>query len=255
MLTPLPSDALHRGWLFRLLTAICEQPFLSQHIGFKGGTCAAMRGFLNRFSIDLDFDLLIEEKEMVRVKENLEKVFHSLELKIKDGSMRVPQYYLSYPLLHTASFAPRVSDRSTIKVDVCYPPLKENDYEMVALPEIDRVVRCQTLPTMFANKLIALIDRYENRNKIAGRDLYDVHQFFLQGFSYKKEIILARRKSSLVDFFQELINLVQREVSSTTIDQDLNTLLPYKEFRMIRKILKQESITLLTDELKRLKNN
>ena len=248
MLTPLPRDALHRGWLFRLLTALCEQPFLSQRIGFKGGTCAAMRGFLNRFSVDLDFDLLIEVKELSLVKEHFEKVFHSLELTIKDGSIKVPQYYLSYQTL-------RPSDRNTIKVDVSFPSLKENDYEMVMLPEIDRVVRCQTQDTMFANKLIALIERYENKNKVAGRDLYDVHQFFLQGFRYKKEIIQARRKSSLVVFFEELVDFLQRVVTDRMIEQDLNTLLPYKEFRLIRKILKQESILLLQDELKRLKSD
>ena len=65
MLIPRREDAIHKAWLLRLLTAICEQPTLSQNLGFKGGTCAAMRGFLNRFSIDLDFDLLADGKKKI----------------------------------------------------------------------------------------------------------------------------------------------------------------------------------------------
>ena len=52
-----PADARHKAQLLRLLTAIVDSPYLSQNLYFKGGTCASMLGFLDRFSVDLDFDL------------------------------------------------------------------------------------------------------------------------------------------------------------------------------------------------------
>ena len=57
------------------------------------------------------------------------------------------------------------------------PPPKSNVYETVRLVEIDRIATCQTIETMFANKLVALIERREKTGSIAGRDLYDVHHF------------------------------------------------------------------------------
>ena len=57
MILPSPKDALHRGQMYRVLTAIADSSFLSRSLIFKGGTCAAMQGCLDRFSVDLDFDL------------------------------------------------------------------------------------------------------------------------------------------------------------------------------------------------------
>lgn len=41
----------------RLLIEIVDQPVLAHNLVFKGGTCAGMLGYLDRFSVDLDFDL------------------------------------------------------------------------------------------------------------------------------------------------------------------------------------------------------
>lgn len=248
MLIPRKEDAIHKAWLLRLLTAICEHPMLSQNLGFKGGTCAAMRGFLERFSIDLDFDLLADAKKIPTIRGALENIFIDLDLIIKDKSVKVPQYFMKYP-----SSDPQ--KRNTIKIDISFPPPKANRYEMVRLPEVDRVVKCQTVETMVANKLVALIGRYEHTGKIAGRDIFDVHHFLLQGYPYSKEIILELRKVSIHHFFSQLIRFVDEHVNSTIIDQDLNHLLPYEEFKAIRKILKSETLVLLKDELKRVEKS
>lgn len=245
MLLPRKQDAVHKGWLLRLLTAICEDSLLASGLGFKGGTCAAMMGLLDRFSVDLDFDLLVEKEKMVDVRGAFEKVFIDLGLEIKDQSEKVPQYFLKYPVKSSV-------ERNTVKIDVSFPVSEANDYENVRLPEIDRVVKCQTLETLMANKLVTLIARYERTGKLAGRDLYDIHQFLLQGFSYKKEVILEQRGGTLPDFFQELIGFIEKNVTNTLIDQDLNHLLPNDEFQKNRKILKQETLILLKDELERL---
>lgn len=247
MLIPRREDAVHKAWLLRLLTAICEHSILSQNLGFKGGTCAAMRGFLERFSVDLDFDLLANKQEIISIREALESIFIDLDLTIKDKSTKVPQYFVKYPSTEN-------QQRNTIKIDILFPPPKTNKYEMVRLLEIDRVVKCQTLETMVANKLVALIERHERTGKIAGRDVFDVHHFLLQGYPYSKEIILELRKVSIPHFFSQLIGFVDKHINNTIIDQDLNYLLPDKEFKSIRKILKSETLMLLKDELKRAEN-
>ena len=245
MILPNLKDAIHKAWLYRLLSAIYDNQNLSNVLYFKGGTCAAMLGFLDRFSIDLDFDYIGEKKELKKIRTELEKIFKNLELTVKDKSRNTPQYFLRYPA--------KSNIRNTIKIDITFPPPQANVYKTFRLNDIDRVVTCQTVETMFANKLVALIDRYEKNNSIAGRDLYDIHHFFMEGFRYNSKVIIERRNNNLSFFFQELNDFVSKKINQAFIDQDLNSLLAPDKFQKIRKILKQETLIFLQDELERIK--
>lgn len=246
MILPNPKDAIHKAWLYRLLSAIYDNKTLANSLYFKGGTCAAMLGFLDRFSIDLDFDYTGEKEKIKIFKKELEVVFNKLGLEIKDQSQKVPQYFLKYPA--------KPNLRNTFKVDINFPVPKANIYQAFKLVDIDRTIICQTVETMFANKLVALIDRWERKKAIAGRDLYDIHHFFMQGFGYNKKVITERRKNDdLAGFFRVLINFIDKKINETIIDQDLNFLLPPDKFKKIRKMLKKETIMFLRDESERLK--
>jgi len=244
MITPRAQDAKHKTWLFRLLGVIFDDAYLSSVLYFKGGTCAAMREFLDRFSVDLDFDYLGDAKDIAKTQKEMEKIFAKLDLEIKDKSQNVPQYFLKYD-------AP-AGERNTLKIDISFPPPKTNQYESVRIMEIDRIVNCQTIETMFANKLVALIERYERNGSIAGRDLYDIHYFFMQGFQYDQKVIQERRQQVPADFIGILIEFIKKEITQTIIDQDINTLVDPKKFQQIRKSLKQEALVFLQDELNRL---
>ncbi len=244
MILPNPKDAIHKAWLYRLLSAIYDNQKLSSVLYFKGGTCAAMLGFLDRFSVDLDFDYLGKEEELKNTRKELEGVFSKLDLSIKDKSSKVPQYFLKYNS--------NQDQRNTIKIDITFPPPKANIYQAYKFNEIDRIIMSQTVETMFANKLVAMIERFEKNGSIAGRDLYDIHYFFMQGFRYNEKVIIERRKVSLDYFFKELINFIEEKVNQTIINQDLNFLLSPDKFQKIRKILKRETLIFLRDELKRI---
>lgn len=64
MLLPDSKQAIHKAWLYRLLAAIYDNQTLSGLLYFKGGTCAAMLGWLDRFSIDLDFDFVGKKEDL-----------------------------------------------------------------------------------------------------------------------------------------------------------------------------------------------
>ncbi|MCD6398135.1 MAG: nucleotidyl transferase AbiEii/AbiGii toxin family protein [Spirochaetaceae bacterium] len=172
MILPDRKDAIHKAWLYRLLAAICDDTMLASVLFFKGGTCAAMLGRLDRFSVDLDFDYTGSIDELKTTGIRMEKIFDNLGLTIKTQSARVPQYILKYP-------NNRLNERNTLKIDVVMPPPSSNKYEKVRIDEIDRILTCQTTGSMFANKLVAPIDRYEKSGGIAGRDIYDINHFFL----------------------------------------------------------------------------
>ncbi|MFA4817721.1 MAG: nucleotidyl transferase AbiEii/AbiGii toxin family protein [Parcubacteria group bacterium] len=244
MILPNQRDAIHKAWLYRLLAEIYDDAKLAGALYFKGGTCAAMLGYLDRFSVDLDFDFMGDSTNITEIQKKLESVFASLGLEIKDRSRNVPQYFLKYPV--------KTDERNTLKLDVTFPPPEANEYEPKEFIDIDRIINCQTIETMFANKLVALIDRYEKNESIAGRDLYDIHHFFLNSYRYNTAVIEERRKKPVLAFFQELLNFVEKNITETIINQDLNVLLAPDKFQKIRKILKRETLMFLRDEIARL---
>jgi predicted nucleotidyltransferase component of viral defense system len=247
MFTLNSQDAIHKAWLYRVLIAIVDNANLHD-LYFKGGTCASMAKILDRFSVDLDFDYVGEQKDLVKVRHELEKIFENLGLEIKDASVKVPQFFLKYPTKD-------VSVRNTLKIDINFPPPKANIYETIRLVDIGRVVICQNVSTMFANKLVAVLDRFERNNSFAGRDIYDIHHFFLSGYDYNKNVITERTGLNLIDFFKKLSDFISEHVTETILNQDLNPIIPYERFKKLRKILKRDTLMILDDERVRLKNN
>ena len=241
MFIPNTQDILHKVWLYRLLVEIADDMDLARQLCFKGGTCAAMLGYINRFSVDLDFDFIGDKKEIPLIRKRIEIHAQELDLEIKDYSKTGIQYFFRYD-------APK-EKRNTIKLDVAFPVPKQNTYASAYFSDIDRTMRCQTIETMFANKLVSVIDRYEKYKSVAGRDLYDIHQFFLHDFPYRPEIIEERRGVSAPAFIKQLIDFIPLHFTETVITQDLNMLLPQNEFRKIRKILISETVSLLKNQL------
>ncbi len=243
MTLPNKKDAVHKAWLYRLLEAIADDSKLSEVLYFKGGTCAAMLDWLNRFSVDLDFDYSGKQEKIPETRKQLEIVFKNCGLAIKDSSKNGLQYFLKYDNI----------GRNTLKIEASFPLFASSQYEPQRFIEIDRILTCQTKETLFAHKLVALIDRFEKTNHIAGRDVFDIHSFFLQGFNYNKAVIEERRKVSAKIFFIGLIEFTESHVTDKIITEDLSFLLPPDKFAQIRKSLKREVLSLLRDEIAALK--
>jgi len=244
MITPRPQDALHIAWLYRVLSALADDASLARVLYFKGGTCAAMLGWLDRFSIDLDFDYVGGPERMTETRTAMESTFRTLGMTIHDQSAATPQYFLKYPS--------KLGERNTLKIDVTYPPQRANCYAPQRFIDIDRVMTCQTLETMFANKLAAVTDRYAKTKAIAGRDIYDVHYFFTHGTEYDTAVFEERTGKSAERALAELHEFIAQHVTDTLLVQDLNTLLPYEQFRALRPTLKTETLLMLKHEMSRL---
>ncbi|MBN1115389.1 MAG: nucleotidyl transferase AbiEii/AbiGii toxin family protein [Oligoflexia bacterium] len=244
MLTANRDDSIHKAWLLRILMHVADDVFLMEKLRFKGGTCAAMRGIIDRFSVDLDFDIVAPNEEFKQISLRLEAAFKTLDLKIKDKNDTIPQYFLRYKT--------DPGKRCTIKIDMQHPVPVSNQYEKIRFTDIDRIIPCQTVETMFANKLVAVLDRYEKQGGVAARDIYDVHSFFLKGCGYSNNVIIERTNQPLLCFFKDLKLFIEQKVTGTVIEQDLNLLLPPDRFKQIKKTLKNEVIVMINDEIQRL---
>ena len=231
-----PEDILHKSQLHRLLMEVVDQPLLAQSLAFKGGTCAAMLGFLDRFSVDLDFDVF-DQADETALRKVFHQVFDQLGFRVTLEFDKALFFQLRYPS--------RPGQRSTLKVSVSNLRVAANQYKVQYYPEIDRLINSQTIETMFANKLVAVTDRYAQHRTIAGRDLYDIHHFFVQGYAYHEAVIRERTGVEPNEYFGKLIDFIKTHVTQTIIDEDLNSLLPYQKFRQIRKILIPETLSLL----------
>ena len=243
MLNIRAEDIIHKSYINRLLMEIIDRPAISQGLIFKGGTCASMLGYLDRFSVDLDFDVLNNADEAV-LRNEFHIVFDHLDLIIIKEHQNALFFQIRYP--------GDPGKRSTMKVSASNLRVKANQYKAQYLTEIDRFMKCQTIETMFANKLVAVMDRYKSYRTIAGRDIYDIHYFFIHGYSYHAPVIQERTGLQSKEYLEKLAGFIKEHVTQTIINEDLNTLLPPELFQQIRKILIPETLSMLTREQKRL---
>lgn len=239
MLDLRPEDIIHKSYLHRLLMEIVDQPLMAQTLAFKGGSCAAMLGYLDRFSVDLDFDVLKGADE-----DQLRKLFHQvfdwLGLSVTLEFDKVLFFQLQYPS--------SPGKRSNLKVSANNIVVEANEYKVHYFPEIDRLVNSQTIETMFANKLVAVMDRYAQHQTIAGRDIYDIHHFFIQGYPYNGAVIRERTGLEPKEYFGQLIDFIKKHITQKIINEDLNSLLPNRQFQQVRKILIPETLSILDRE-------
>jgi predicted nucleotidyltransferase component of viral defense system len=239
MLNLRPEDVIHKSHLHRLLMEIIDQPLMAQTLAFKGGSCAAMLGYLDRFSVDLDFDVLGDADEAA-LRNAFHQIFDHLGYSVVLEFDKVLFFQLRYPSGQ--------GKRHTLKVSASNIMVKANQYKVQFFPEIDRLMNSQTIETMFANKLVAVTDRYTQHKTIAGRDIYDIHHFFIQGFAYNGAVIRERTGLEPKDYFGELIDFIKKHITQTTINEDLNSLLPNRQFQQVRKILIPETLSMLERE-------
>lgn len=230
------SDILHKFHLQQLLIAVVDDQYLSQFICFKGGTCAEMSGFLDRFSVDLDFDI---------VRKVDEKIFRSRIDKIAKKLNLVDDNRNKESLFFNFKYKAPQNQRNKLKFSFFQNTVNSNVYEPRFLPEINRTVICQTIGTMFANKLVTPIDRYERHKEIEGRDIYDIYFFFQEGYEFDEEIIKERTSLNLGVYIKKLVKFIDEKVTDKMIAEDLNMLLPLDKFTKIRKTLKQDTLLFL----------
>lgn len=238
MILPSPIDARHKAMLYRLLIAILDSKDVAPYVRFKGGTCAAMLGWLDRFSIDLDFDLAPHsDKQHLRI--SLKRISKESGFTITQEAKKELYFILKYK-------APP-GERSTLKLSIVDLPVKANVYSPQYLSDIGRYAICQTVETMFANKLVAVTDRFKRYHTIAGRDLYDIHHFFIQGYGFNQDVISERTGKPAGVYVRQLIPFIEKKVTERIITEDLSHLLTPAQFQSIRRTLKIEVLVFLRD--------
>lgn len=230
MKIPRKKDMPHKLTMYRLLDKLLDSAFIANNIYFKGGTCAAMLGFLDRFSIDLDFDLLDKSKKK-QLREAIHQIAVDLNFTIKDESANNLQFFFKYRDV--------VNQRNTLKLEISDLVSKKNCYKKYYLVELSRYCQAQTPGTMLANKLVALKARWEEGKSISGRDVYDIYYFFKQAYQINCKVIEDLRGKPLQAYLVELIEFIKRHINDRMLMEDLNPLLSNKQLKIIPQLKSQ----------------
>ena len=220
------NQATHKTVLIRILKEIYSHLEIGPSLGFKGGTAAYLFYGLERFSVDLDFDLLSPDKEDLvfeEVKSILEKFGG---LKIADKKR--------YSLIFILAYENKEVDAQNIKVEIN----KRNfgsKYEIKSYLGIP--LKVMVREDMIANKLVALYERIGKTN----RDVYDSWFFLSKDWSINQEIVEKRTAMTFRDFLVVCIEVI-RNLSSKHILAGLGELLTEKQKAWVKTKLKDELI-------------
>lgn len=228
---------IHREMMLKILADISSNSLLANNLGFKGGTACYFLHGLDRFSVDLDFDILDEKKED-KVNEKL------LELLAQYGTIKTK-----------TSIKLKYSDEyQALKIDLSarYDINKLNTYKIEEI--ISRVpIKVLQKEDIFAHKLLALTDRNCAKGKspvLANRDLYDIHFFFENNWTFNGKIISEYSGKSVSEYLQYAYNFIEQYVNAENVLDRLGDLVNDEKRTWIKKNLKDKVLVQLAIQIK-----
>lgn len=203
---------------------------------FYGGTCLRIFHGLDRFSEDMDFTLLKEDRSF-----NFEQYFQpiidqfavvgrNVEIKKKDKKSfgKVESAFLKDNTdVYDISFQTERSIKVKIEVDIV-PPMKFSTELKLLLQPMSFMTRCVSLPDLFAGKMHALVFRTW-KSRVKGRDWYDFEWYVRNGIELNFRHLQERirqfngREMTLNEFMDALNN----RLATTDINQVKADVLPF----------------------------
>jgi len=220
----------HKTMLFQILKDIYTDTSIAPFLGFKGGTAALMFYGLDRFSVDLDFDLLDPNVEDV-VFDRIGKIVKRYGF-IKEANKK------RFNLFFLLSY----DDRSrNVKVEINRRQFGSH-YEIKTYLGVSMQV--MVLEDMVAHKLVAMLERMNDTN----RDIYDTWFFLNARYPINRQIIEARSGLSFDKFLLRCITQLEK-ISDRHILDGLGELLSGSQKDRAKVKLRQKTIALLRLQL------
>ena len=203
---------------------------------FYGGTCLRIFHRLQRFSEDMDFSLLAPNKAFdfsryfQPIIDEFAIVGRKVEITKKDKKSfgKVESAFLKDNTnVYDVTFQTEKSVKIKIEVDT-QPPLKFNTEQKLLLLPKSFMVRCYTLPNLFAGKMHALLYRTW-KNRVKGRDWYDFEWYIRHNtpldFNHLHERTLQFNQE---DISKELfLEKLKQRFSTADINQVKADVLPF----------------------------
>jgi len=223
------DTAKHKNILIKILKDIYTDPTISTTLGFKGGTAAILFYDLDRFSTDLDFDLLDTEKEdyvFERVKVILEKYGKLKQVRKK-----------RFNLFYVLSYSEKDVNAQNVKVEINRREFGSK-YDVKSFLGISMQIMVRE--DMAAHKLCAMYERIGKAN----RDIFDVQFFLAHDWPVNKKIVEDRAGMLYKEFLEKAIE-VMKKFEDRDILGGMGELLTEKQKAWAKVKLKSETLFLL----------
>jgi predicted nucleotidyltransferase component of viral defense system len=219
----------HKNIMIKILKDIYTDNTLGPVLGFKGGTAALLFYGLDRFSVDLDFDLLDETKE--------DDVFEQIK-KILENYGRIKEVQKKrFNLFYLLSYTGKTQSEQNIKIEVNRRNF-DSKYQVANYYGISMLV--MTKEDMFAHKIVAMYERIEKTS----RDVFDVWYFLQNNWPINKQIVENRAKMSYKNFLSESVKALEK-FNNKDILTGMGELLTEKQKTWARENLKKDVLFLL----------
>ena len=216
----------HKTILFQILKDIYTNTNIAPFLGFKGGTATLMFYNLDRFSVDIDLDLLDETKEDLVFAE-------VIKIAEKYGILK-ESHKKRFNLFCLISY----EDKShNIKVEINRRTFGSK-YEIKTYLGVSMLIMVKE--DLFAHKLMAM---HERINKTS-RDIYDVWFFLSNRFPINHKIIENRSGMSYNKLIESCIQQLEK-FNNKNILTGLGELLTPSQKDWAKAKLRDETISLL----------
>lgn len=213
--------------MLQILKDVFSDADLANVLAFKGGTALMFFYDLPRFSVDLDFNLLDDNKEDIIYNRMRRILIRYGTLDDEARKFFGPIFVLNYG-----------KDERKLKVEISTRKF-DNHYETKNLMGIE--MRVLTKPDMFAHKLCALLDR----NEVTGRDVFDCWFFLQSQTPINAAIVESRMGMTLQEHLQHCIDTLEN-ISDKTVMNGLGELTNGDIKKFAKTKLRKETISLLS---------
>ena len=236
---------------------------------FYGGSCLRIIYDLPRMSEDLDFEAEDTVNFNALAKGLRDHFQKDLKLKEKFSSKKekgINRIFLSFPIMYELGLSPNKNESLKIKVEIRPEPKTYFEKLNTTLAMKSKygksfVIKHYDLPTLFASKLAAILDRPqkgftvggpEKEINFKGRDFYDLIWYMERGILPNEEMLKANGINDPVrEVFDKISVFISQADMKKGLEKDLGALFISQNFvenfaatfRRVFRDLKKESYT------------
>lgn len=217
----------HRNLMKNILISIYKDFDLWTSLVFKWWTAVYFLYWLDRFSTDLDFDLILEniklsdEQILEKIKTILSKFW---DVKRSYNKRNTIFLLLSYWNID-----------HNIKIEISKRGIS-GSYEKLSWLSVWLLVMKKE--SIFTNKLVTLL----NRASLANRDIYDIYFFFNNNIDFDIELLEKKVWKKYIEYFKEIIVFLKNIKKSHSILEWLWEVLDEDKKRFVKENLLSEVI-------------
>ena len=217
----------------QILKALSLSKF-NENISFLGGTCLRFAHGINRFSEDLDFDLIKKEgfeieELMLDIKNRLEKQGFEIDVRTKTTENIYIIFFRFRNVLREFGLNASRDEKILIKFEIDFNPYKNIHTQTKFSDSFNErfPMLVNSLETLFAQKVLAIIFRPYQK----GRDFYDL-VWFLSQKELEPNYAIFQEKNIKIRNRKELISFLEVQAEKSDLPQavkDVERFLFYPE--------------------------